>query len=238
MCWTLGRVFTHVLGPGTRFVLGEGVARMEMPPPGWYDDPEQTGSLLRWWDGTVWTGHPAPRVQALSAPVSPPSATTPAAPADLRDFPATGAGDEKSLTEWFDSVPTREPGTAVALTSQGRHAARPGENSTQILDGALTPPAPASSLAVRGTGALARLGWRRSAPVTEDSLPLVERAGYGGLLRRNKVKLMWVVALGTALAMLITGVLVGVFGSSASPRTTPAAAATRHPGAPHRAPAT
>src|ERR1700761_2600036 len=104
MCWTLGRVFTHVLGPGTRFVLGEGVARMEMPPPGWYDDPEQTGSLLRWWDGTQWTGHTAPRVQALSAPT------------DLSDFPAADAADDKSLTEWFDSVPTRqEPGTAVAL---------------------------------------------------------------------------------------------------------------------------
>ena len=78
---------------------------MEMPPPGWYDDPVQTGSLLRWWDGTQWTGHSAPRVQALSAPT------------DLSDFPAADAADDKSLTEWFDSVPTRqEPGTAVALT--------------------------------------------------------------------------------------------------------------------------
>jgi hypothetical protein len=217
---------------------------MEMPPPGWYDDPELTGSLLRWWDGTQWTGNTAPLVQALSAPVSPPSAATPAVPApaardqaDLRDFPAAGAADGKSLTEWFDSVPTRQPpGTAVALTGQGRHAARPGENSTQILDGALMPPAPASNLAARGTGALARLGWRRSAPVTEDSLPLVDRAGYGGMLRRNKVKLIWMVALGTALAMLITGVLVGVLGSSPTPRTAPAAAASHHPATPSTAP--
>jgi hypothetical protein len=207
---------------------------MEMPPPGWYDDPVQTGSLLRWWDGTQWTGHTAPRVQALSAPT------------DLSDFPAADAADDKSLTEWFDSVPTRqEPGTAVALSQSaggahtappgGQHAARPGENSTQILDGALMPPAPeATSRLARGTGALARLGWRRSAPVTEDSLPLVERAGYGGLLRRNKVRLIWAVALGTAVAMLITGVLVGVLGSSPTPRTGPAAAATR-PAATHRA---
>ncbi len=89
-------------------------------------------------------------------------------------------------------------------------------------------PAATSRLA-RGTGALARLGWRRSAPVTEDSLPLVERAGYGGMLRRNKIRLMWAVALGTALAMLITGVLVGVFGSSPAPKTAPAAAASHHP---------
>jgi hypothetical protein len=199
---------------------------MEMPPPGWYDDPVQTGSLLRWWDGTQWTGHSAPRVQALSAPT------------DLSDFPAADAADDKSLTEWFDSVPTRqEPGTAVALTQSAgeAHAARHGENSTRILDGALMPPAPeATTRLARGTGALARLGWRRSAPVTEDSLPLVERAGYGGMLRRNKVRLIWAVALGTAVAMLITGVLVGVLGSSPTPKTGPAAAATR-PAATHRA---
>ena len=199
---------------------------MEMPPPGWYDDPVQTGSLLRWWDGTQWTVHTAPRVQALSAPT------------DLSDFPAADAADDKSLTEWFDSVPTRqEPGTAVALTrpAGGAHAARHGENSTRVLDGALMPPAPeATSRSARGTGALARLGWRRSAPVTEDSLPLVERAGYGGMLRRNKIRLIWAVALGTALAMLITGVLVGVLGSSPAPKTGPGAAATR-PAATHSA---
>lgn len=198
---------------------------MEMPPPGWYDDPVQTGSLLRWWDGTQWTGHTAPRVQALSAPT------------DLGDFPAADAADDRSLTEWFDSVPTRqEPGTAVALTQPaGQHAGRHAENSTRILDGALMPAAAeATSRPPRGTGALARLGWRRSAPVTEDSLPLVERAGYGGMLRRNKVRLIWAVALGAAVAMLITGVLVGVLGSSPTPKTGPAAAATR-PAATHSA---
>jgi hypothetical protein len=202
---------------------------MEMPPPGWYDDPGQTGSLLRWWDGTQWTGHTAPRIQALSAPT------------DLSDFPAATEGDDKSLTEWFDSVPGREPGTEVALAKPAggahaaQHAARHGENSTRILDGALMPPAPGpTSRMARGTGALARLGWRRSAPVTEDSLPLVERAGYGGMLRRNKVRLIWAVALGTALAMLITGVLVAVLGSSPAPKTGPATAATR-PAATHPA---
>ena len=50
------------------------------------------------------------------------------------------------------------------------------------------------------------------------------------MLRRNRTRLMWGLALGTALAMLITGVLVAVFGSSPAPRTAPAAA-TGHPSA-------
>jgi hypothetical protein len=232
---------------------------MEMPPPGWYEDPAQTGTLLRWWDGTQWTGHTAPLVRAPDPASQPAQAQLPGQPerhdqpaADRKanelsqgaaatqvtagssapvlpsvtDFPAaSGAGDDEvSLTQWFDSIPAHQgPGTAVAVPP-----GRGGENSTRVLDGTLLPPA-AASPAWRGTGALARLGWRRSAPVSEDSLPLVERTGYGSMLRNNRKRLMWMVALGTALAMLITGVLVGVFGSSPAARTTPAAAASRHP---------
>jgi hypothetical protein len=210
---------------------------MDMPPPGWYEDPVQTGTLLRWWDGTQWTVHTAPLVQAPSParpqeqrsqahePVA--ALAAPALP-DVRDFAAAPADDEVSLTEWFDSIPDQQ---AVALPGRG------GENSTRVLDGTLLPAAVAATPAGRGahnTGALARLGWRRSAPVTEENLPLVERTQYGGMLRRNRSRLMWMVALGTAVAMLITGVLVGVFGSSTAPHSKPAAA-TRHPAATHRA---
>lgn len=30
---------------------------MDLPPSGWYPDPHGTPQLLRWWDGTAWTGH-------------------------------------------------------------------------------------------------------------------------------------------------------------------------------------
>jgi Protein of unknown function (DUF2510) len=215
---------------------------MDMPPPGWYEDPVQTGTLLRWWDGTQWTVHTAPLVQApsptrhegqrsqahepvaaLAAPVLP----------DVRDFAAAPADDEVSLTEWFDSIPDQQ---AVALSGPGGVSGRGGEHSTQVLDGTLLPAAAATPAGrgARNTGALARLGWRRSALVTEENLPLVERTHYGSMLRRNRSRLMWMVALGTAVAMLITGVLVGVFGSSTAPHSKPAAA-TRHPAATHSA---
>jgi len=81
-----------------------------------------------------------------------------------------------------------------------------------------------------GSGALAGFGWPHGAPVTEDDTPLLERGEATGMLRRNRTRLMWAVALGTAVAMLITGILVAVFGSSPAPRGTPAAA-TGHPSA-------
>ena len=30
---------------------------MDMPAPGWYEDPVEAGGPLRWWDGTQWTEH-------------------------------------------------------------------------------------------------------------------------------------------------------------------------------------
>ena len=33
------------------------------PPPGWYSDPNDP-TLSRWWNGTTWTEHSAPKVAA------------------------------------------------------------------------------------------------------------------------------------------------------------------------------
>ena len=153
---------------------------MEMPPPGWYEDPVDAGGPLRWWDGTQWTEH-----------------TTP-----------TGSTAQAAIE--------RAPGITEREARAGRdHPA--AFSTTRVLDRG-------------GPGTLAELGWPHSTPVSEDDTPLLERGEAAGRLRRNRTRLMWGLALGAAVAMLITGVLVAVFGSSTAPHTAPAAAAS-HPSA-------
>lgn len=36
-------------------------AGLNLPPPGWHDDPWHPGVQLRWWDGTQWTSYTTPR---------------------------------------------------------------------------------------------------------------------------------------------------------------------------------
>ncbi len=200
---------------------------MEMPPPGWYEDPVNTGGPLRWWDGTQWTEHTAPAgripqaalerapeatgreypaierapqdspAAPLSAPVAPEASSVPAVPSN---------GHDPSLTDWFQSIPFPVAGQDHPATA----------NSTRVLERG-------------GPGTLAEFGWPHGTPVTDDDTPLLERGEAAGILRRNRTRLMWGVALGAALAMLITGVLVAVFGSSTAPQAGPAAA--RHPSA-------
>jgi len=52
---------------------------MTTPPPSWYPDPSDS-TKVRYWDGTAWTGHTAPRPVA-APPVPPPPSAPPVAPA-------------------------------------------------------------------------------------------------------------------------------------------------------------
>lgn len=252
---------------------------MDMPAPGWYEDPVAAGGPLRWWDGTQWTEHtaaaggtahpalqsasratpdlapgkypgpeailpapvvpPAPEVapalEVPSGPVIPPAPLVPPVPASplpvvppvpaspppvVPPVPASpvpsGAADP-SLTDWFQSIPfsvaSRDDRGAAQAGGQEPAApprpVRPGD--TRVLEG-------------DGTGALAGFGWQHGTPVRPDDTPLLERSEAAGMLRRNRTRLMWGLALGTAVAMLIIGVLVAVLGSGPAARKTAAAA--------------
>jgi hypothetical protein len=37
-------------------------------PAGWYDDPQEPTSTVRYWDGSTWTEHVAPRAQVAPTP--------------------------------------------------------------------------------------------------------------------------------------------------------------------------
>ena len=176
-----------------------------MPSPGWYENPVEVGGPLRWWDGAQWTEHTAP-VGGTAQPAigNGPAAT--ASPAPVLPAPVA----PESPVTWQGSA---RPDAPVGYG----HGYGRDQGQTRVLER-------------DGSGALAGFGWQHGAPVTEDDTPLLERGEAAGMLRRNRTRLMWALALGTALAMLITGILVAVFGSSPAPRTTPAAA-TGHPSA-------
>jgi hypothetical protein len=64
---------------------------MDMPPSGWYPDPYGVPSLLRWWDGSGWTGH----TQAFEGAA--PGAAEPAGAATSLDMPPVAAARQTSL---------------------------------------------------------------------------------------------------------------------------------------------
>jgi hypothetical protein len=279
---------------------------MDMPAPGWYEDPVAAGGPLRWWDGTQWTEHtaaangtahpapqsasratpdpipgqypgleailpapvvppvpevapalevrpgpvippaplvppvpasPAPLVPASPAPLVPPIPASPAplvppVPASPPVVPSAAA--DPSLTDWFQSIPFPVASRDNA-PSRGTLAAR---DDLAGRDDPWAAPAGGQELAVSprparpgdtrvlegdGTGALAGFGWQHGTPVRPDDTPLLERSEAAGMLRRNRTRLMWGLALGTAVAMLIIGVLVAVLGSGPAARKTAAA---------------
>jgi hypothetical protein len=220
---------------------------MEMPPPGWYDDPAGAGGLLRWWDGTQWTAQTAAAnngapVQATAHPLAIEAAQAgpePAQPAPAAHPTLPGGDGEVSLTEWFQSIPVpelaqpqpAEPAAAIRAAEPAGLVLEPAaDNSTRVLERDAAPRDHGRSPWEPDAGAtLATTSWQRSgtlAPVPVT--PIWEPGGATPPPRRNRTRLMWGLALATAVAVLVTGGLVAILGSSAAH---PTPAAVQHPAA-------
>jgi hypothetical protein len=230
---------------------------METPPPGWYEDPVGPADLLRWWDGSQWTAYtvaasggtadaaagaalpgrngPVAAIEAavpqppgsetgtgIEPAVHQPSGSESAAAIEAAVSQPPGSESDASLTEWLQGTPGHEAGTAAA-TAGGQPTA-PGQ------PGLASQALPATRNATRVLELGSPPGWRPGGMSRLTRTPIWERLRTARVTDLNRKRLMWALAMGTAVAVLAVGGLVSILGSTPAAHTTPAATG-QHPSA-------
>jgi hypothetical protein len=185
---------------------------MEMPPPGWYEDPVDAADLLRWWDGTQWTEHNAPAGNIPQAAIERAPVTDRGhraierAPDDLfrapEDLPGASASPMLSApVDRYVAAASPAPPLGPRRPAAPPAVQRDDPSLTDWFQSIPYPvagmnnPALANStgtvLERGGPGTLAEFGWPNGTPVTEDDTPLLERNDKTGPLLHNRTRLMW-----------------------------------------------
>jgi hypothetical protein len=182
---------------------------MEMPPPGWYEDPAGAGYLLRWWDGSQWTARTGAMKTLTDGMTNgvPVEATAPVP--EAAHSPMPGAGEAlmpKAAT----------PDGAAALDGRApTELESPADNSTHVLELDGAPWHQGHAPWKRDAGpALGTTSWApNGTSVSAPAMPIWEPGGPTTPPRLNRTRLMWGLGLATAVAVMVTAGLVAILGS-------------------------
>jgi Protein of unknown function (DUF2510) len=204
---------------------------MDLPTSGWYPDPYGTPQLLRWWDGSTWTHHTHPDVSAgggdavtgvqattvqpststdrlnrTRPPSGPPTSPQPALPATAVQAAVQPTAVQSATvqpTTYQPAVTSVQPTTTVQPTP-GQPPGLPGQgdgSSTQVLFTNNPWQSPTDS------------AWQAPGGVRAFGNP----HGYAEAKRRRRRLLIGGLAVGTAAAIAVVGLIVANLGSSPSP---------------------
>jgi len=218
---------------------------MDMPSPGWYHDPYGARDLLRWWDGSQWTGQTHSIAETQRA--SPGPADGPG-PAD-----SSGPAAWPMPAETIGAAEGWQPSAADSMPAEMVYPAAPEADGTPSAPDAQpatdwTPGGPATDWTAGAPGASwtapGQAATRAEAQQADNPTSVISTSEF---LQDGKIwapgepdrppgrrrRIMWLLAGGTVLAVLVIGILVILIGNTTAVKKTPAALASSLPPASH-----
>jgi hypothetical protein len=130
---------------------------MDLPPSGWYPDPYGTPSLLRWWDGSVWTQHTHPDVTAVGGGGEPTATVLQSAVQStaVQGAAVQGTGIQATTVQPGLQATTAQPSAGQPSTDWLRRTKPPTGQPTAPQPALPTDPVAAAAAAAAAAGGVA-----------------------------------------------------------------------------------